>query len=30
VILGASMGEVTRRTVGDLLPESFGPAHLSD
>lgn len=30
VILAASMGEVTRRTVGDLLPESFGPAHLSD
>jgi len=30
VILAASKGEVTRRTVGDLLPESFGPAHLSD
>jgi cytidine deaminase len=30
VILAGSKGEVTRRTVGDLLPESFGPAHLSD
>ena len=30
VILAASKGEVTRRTVGVLLPESFGPAHLSD
>jgi cytidine deaminase len=30
VILAASKGEVIRRTVGDLLPESFGPAHLSD
>ena len=30
VILARSKGEVTRRTVGDLLPESFGPAHLSD
>ena len=30
VILAGIEGELTRRTVGDLLPDSFGPKHLSN
>ena len=30
VILAGIEGELTRRTVGDLLPDSFGPEHLSN